>query len=398
MLRRYRKERPKTMPDVRDLLAVIDPDVIVPRIRRWAEVETPSRDAAAVNRLMDIVESEAREAGLVATREPGSEGFGDILKLESRPDDNGPRLLIVTHIDTVHPIGTLDDLPVRRDGDKLFGPGVYDMKGGAYLAFEAYRALARINEAPNLPLTFLVMPDEEAGSPIGRHTIEAEAKRACAALVVEPAREGGKIVTARNGAARYYLSAVGKPAHSGSRHQDGASAIREIAAKTVGLEAMTNYGKGTTVNVGVIEAGTAVNVIPARAEAEIDIRMPDLETAEAIEARMSSLEAEIPGVTLTVSGGLNRPPMERTSDVSALFELAQSHADDIGFELETVPRTGGGSDGNFTAALGVPTLDGLGVDGAGAHTLEEHLLVSSIRPRTALLARLYATIGPEMFE
>jgi glutamate carboxypeptidase len=247
-------------------------------------------------------------------------------------------------------------------------------------------------------VTIIVMSDEEAGTPTGRDLITAEAARAAATLVVEPAREGGKIVTARKGAARYRLKAEGIPAHSGSRHQDGASAIREIAAKIVGLEAMTNYGTGLTVNVGVIEAGTAVNVIPQHAEAEIDIRMTDLETAAEIDARMKALAPKIDGVTLTVTGGLNRPPMERTKDVSTLFSHAQSLAADLGFEIDTVPRTGGGSDGNFTAALGVPTLDGLGVDGAGAHTLDEHMLVSSIAPRTALLAKLIETIDPEMFE
>lgn len=380
-----------------DIAQAIDVDSVIDGLRRWVEIETPSRDADAVNRLMNLVAAEAVDAGLTPTRHPGRDGFGDILQLDWRPEDNGPRLLVITHVDTVHPVGTLEALPFKRDGDRLYGPGVYDMKGGAYLALEAFRALGRAGRAPMLPMTFLVMPDEEAGTPIGRDVITAEAARAAAALVVEPAREGGKIVTARNGAARYYLSAVGKPAHSGSRHQDGASAIREIAAKAVGLESMTDYGRGLTINVGVVSAGTAVNVIPAKAQAEIDIRVPDLETAAEIEARMQGLEAEIPGVTLTVDGGLNRPPMERTAAVSALFDLAHGHAAEIGFELETVPRTGGGSDGNFTAALGVPTLDGLGVDGAGAHTLEEHMLVSSIRPRTALLARLYETVGPETF-
>lgn len=386
------------MGDAQGVLDAIDVDEIVAGVARWVAIETPSRDAPAVNRMMDLVQAEGEAAGLTAIRRPGRDGFGDMLKLESRPEDNGPRLLVVTHVDTVHPHGAFGDETVRRDGNQLFGPGVYDMKGGAYIALEAFRVLARLGRSPNLPVTFVVMSDEEAGSPIGRDLIEEEAKRAAAALVVEPAREGGKIVTARNGAARYYLSATGKPAHSGSRHQDGASAIREIAAKTVGLEAMTDYGRGLTVNVGVIEAGTAVNVIPSRATAEIDIRMPDLETAADIEARMAALSPEIEGVALEMTGGLNRPPMERTAEVSALFQLAERHAADIGFKLETVPRTGGGSDGNFTAALGVPTLDGLGVDGAGAHTLEEHMLVSSIRPRTALLARLYETIGPETFK
>ena len=321
--------------------------------------------------------------------------FGDHLKLETLPDANGPRLLLVGHIDTVHPVGTLDRLPIRTEGDKLYGPGVYDMKGCVALGLEALRALQATGHTPALPVTVLLTSDEEQGTPTGKALIEEEAKRAGFALVLEPAREGGKIVTARKGAARYWLKAEGKPAHSGSRHQDGASAIREIAAKVVGLEAMTNYGTGLTVNVGVIEAGTAVNVIPARAAAYVDIRMADLAAAEDVDRRMRSLKAEIPGVALTVEGGLNRPPMERTPEIEAMFETARAKAAEIGIELETVPQTGGGSDGNFTAALGVPTLDGLGVDGAGAHTMDEHILMSSIRPRAALLAMLIAEIGKE---
>ena len=383
------------MPPIHALKSTIDVDAVIQGIGAWLAIETPSRDAAAVNSLMDLIAAEAERDGLTVARTAGRDGFGDHLKLETRPNDNGPRLLVLTHVDTVHPVGTLAALPFRRDGDRVSGPGVYDMKGGAYLAMEALRALGRVGAAPALPVTILVMADEEAGTPTGRDLIAAEAPRAAAALVVEPAREGGKIVTARKGAARYRLKATGKPAHSGSRHQDGASAIREIAAKIVGLEAMTDYGAGLTVNAGVVQAGTAVNVIPQHAEVEIDIRMTDLASADAVHARLTSLTAEIPGVTLEVTGGLNRPPMERTDAVSGLFLQAQALAQAIGFDLETVPRTGGGSDGNFTAAMGVPTLDGLGVDGAGAHTLDEHMLVSSIVPRTTLLAALYATIGQE---
>jgi glutamate carboxypeptidase len=373
----------------------MDTDAIVETLRTWVEHESPSPDADAVNGMMDIVAKEAESVGLTVSRTSGRDGYGDILKLETQAESNSPRLLVLTHADTVHAVGTLETLPFKQDGDKLYGPGIYDMKGGAYLALHAIRKLKELGSGPAMPVTIMVMPDEEAGSPTSKDSIEAEAKRAAVTLVVEPAREGGKIVTARKGAARYYLTATGKPAHSGSRHQDGASAIREIAAKTVGLEAMTDYGKGVTVNVGVIEAGTAVNVIPSRATAEIDIRIPTPGLAAEIDERMNALEAEIPGVTLEVTGGLNRPPMERTAGVSALFDHAHGLASDIGIDLETVPQTGGGSDGNFTAAMGIPTLDGLGVDGAGAHTLDEHLLVSSIAPRCALLASLLETITPE---
>ena len=383
------------MTDPARLLSAMDTDAIIEGLKVWVEQESPSPDASAVNAMMDLVIEEAETAGLDITRTPGRDGYGDIVKLETQPAANSPRLLILTHADTVHAVGTLETLPFKQDGDKLYGPGIYDMKGGAYLAIQALKTLQALGSGPAMPITIMVMPDEEAGSPTSKDAIEAEARRAAATLVVEPAREGGKIVTTRKGAARYYLTATGRPAHSGSRHQDGASAILEIAAKTVGLEAMTDYGKGVTVNVGLIEAGTAVNVIPARATAEIDIRIPTLELAAEIDARMQALEAEVDGVELEVAGGLNRPPMERTAGVSALFAHAHGLASEIGIDLETVPQTGGGSDGNFTAALGVPTLDGLGVDGAGAHTLDEHLLVSSIAPRCALLASLLETITPE---
>ena len=347
--------------------------------------------------MMDLVIQEAESVGLTVSRTPGRDGYGDIVKLETQPAANGPRLLMLTHADTVHPIGTLETLPFKRVGDKLYGPGIYDMKGGAYLALQAIKTLQELGSGPAMPVTIMVMPDEEAGSPTSKDAIEAEARRAAVTLVVEPAREGGKIVTARKGAARYYLTtATGRPAHSGSRHQDGASAIREIAAKTVGLEAMTDYGKGVTVNVGVIEAGTAVNVIPSRATAEIDIRIPTLELAAEIDARMQALEAEIPGVALEIKGGLNRPPMERTPGVSALFDHAHGLAGEVGIDLETVPQTGGGSDGNFTAALWAFPHSMAWASMALVPTRWMSTCWSPLsRPRCALLASLIETIAPE---
>jgi len=385
------------MSETQALIDAIDADGYVERLKAWSGIESPTSDADAVNRMMDAVAADAEADGLHIARTPGRDGYADHLTLSTEQTD-APGVLIVAHVDTVHPVGTLSELPIRIEGDRLYGPGVLDMKGGLLAAMEGLRALRRLGRAPALPVRFVVVSDEEMGTPTGRTLIEAASPNAVAALVVESARDGGKIVTARKGTARYWLRATGKPAHSGSRHQDGASAIREIAAKVVGLEAMTNYGTGLTVNVGVVEAGTAVNVIPARAAAYVDVRLPDLEMAAEVDSRIQGLKAEIPGVELVVEGGLNRPPMERTADVSRLFDHAAGLADEIGFLLESVPQTGGGSDGNFTGALGVPTLDGLGPDGAGPHTLEEHILLSSIRPRCALLARLMETVGEELFQ
>ncbi len=359
-------------------------------IRSWVEIESPTDEASAVNRMVDLVE--AGYAGLDAQVEriAGTDGFGDHLLVRSSWGGDQPGILVLSHLDTVHPIGFIERLPFRVEGDVAFGPGIYDMKGGAYIAFHAFRELARSGQTGGLPITHLYVSDEEVGSPTSRALIEAQARKAKYVLVTEPAREGGKIVTARKGTARFELRVTGQPAHSGARHEDGRSAVRELARQILILEDMTDYTRGISVNVGVIQGGTRANVVPETAMADIDMRVPTPEIADEMVARVLALKAIGDGVTVTVSGALNRPPYEKDDGVAALFEQAKVIAAEIGFELKDL-KTGGGSDGNFTAAI-APTLDGLGVDGKGGHTHYEQIYVSSIVQRAKLMHGLYTTL------
>jgi glutamate carboxypeptidase len=364
---------------------------ILDGIRSWVEIESQTADTDGVNRMMTKVAADYADAGAKVERIAGRDGYGDHLSLRSPWGGNAPGILVLCHTDTVHPRGTLSaHLPFRVDGDRVYGPGIYDMKGGAHLAFAAFRELTRAGNTTPLPIEFLFTSDEEVGSPTSRVLIEHAATRAKYVLVMEPARDGGKIVVARKGVARYVLTAHGRPAHSGARHDEGRSAILELARQVVALEAMTDYGRGTTVNVGQIGGGTADNVVPQLAWANIDMRVATMADAEAMHQKLKSLTPYTADVRLEVSGGLNRPPYEQNDGVAKLFAHARALARDLDIDLIGV-TTGGGSDGNFTAHL-VPTLDGLGVDGNGAHTLSEHMLASSLMPRMTLLKRLFETL------
>jgi len=370
----------------------IDPDEILNGILEWVTIESPSNDGKAVNVMVDRTERDLAPLGMTVSRTPGQDGFGDILTARTPWGGDGPGILVLSHLDTVHPHGTSESgNPIRREGDKVYGPGIYDMKGGAYLGFYALRHLVRSGQTTPLPITFMFVPEEEVGSPTSREAIEQAARAAKYALVLEPAREGGKIVTGRRGAARYRVIAKGRPAHSGLRHQDGRSAIKEIAKQVLRFEALTDYEADVTCNVGLISGGTGVNVVPAECTAELDVRVPNPEEGQRIEETIAAFEAFDPDVEVTITGGMNRPPYEKDEGIERLFQHAKGLAAEIGFELEDM-KTGGGSDGNFTAALGVPTLDGLGVDGHGAHQLDEHMYYSSLVPRTKLLLRLLQTL------
>lgn len=359
---------------------------LIAGISRWAAVESPTSDRAGVNRMMDLVVAEAGEAAIAAERVPGRDGMGDSVVLRAGKGSRDPGILVLSHLDTVHPLGTLArDLPLRREGDRLYGPGILDMKGGAYLALQAFKAAA--GEA-KLPLTFLFTPDEEIGSPTTRGLIEDLGRRAAYVLVTEPARDGGRIVTSRKGVGRFDVHVEGRPSHAGARHPDGRSAIREAARQIDGIEALTDYARGVTTNVGTISGGTADNVVPQHCRFSVDLRVENVADGEAFARRILDLRPIGPDVTVTVTGGMNRPPYERSEGIGRLYEKARELAGGLGIDLGEVPRTGGGSDGNFTAALGVPTLDGLGIDGDGAHTLAEHGLVSSMVPRMGLMAAL----------
>ena len=359
-------------------------------IREWVEAESKTSETDNVNRLVDVVQRGFQEAGAGIERIVGTEGYADHLSIASSWGSGQPGILILCHLDTVHAQGTLEHNPFRVDGDRAYGPGIYDMKGGAYLAFAAFRALSHAGLETPLPLRFLYLSDEEIGSPTSRHVIEAAAKQSKYVLVTEPARDGGKVVTERKGLGRYLIKAEGRPAHSGARHHEGRSAIRELAKQIVRLEEMTDYDRGLTVNVGLIQGGSTANTVPQHCCAEVDIRYATMADAEETHALMMNLAAFDPDVMIEVQGDINRPPYVQTEAGRALFEHAKHLAAEIGFDL-VATATGGGSDGNFTAQH-VATLDGLGVDGEGGHTLHEHLYVSSLVPRFMLQLRLMQTL------
>jgi glutamate carboxypeptidase len=290
----------------------------------------------------------------------------------------------------VHPIGFIERLPFRIDGDRAYGPGIYDMKGGAYLAYHAFRQICTAPTRSPLGITQLYVSDEEIGSPTSRALIEAEGRRAKYVLVTEPARDGGKIVTGRKGVARFEVFLKGVPAHAGTRPQDGRSAIRELGNVIQTLEALNDSSRGVSVNVGVVRGGTRPNVVAEEAYAEVDMRVPTLADAEELVPKILGLKSRTAGVSVKVIGELNRPPYEKSNAGAALFEHAKGLAAEIGFDLVDT-STGGGSDGNFTAPH-TATLDGLGVDGEGAHTHYEQLYISSIEPRARLLHRLFQTL------
>ena len=367
-----------------------DATTILDGIRRWVEIETPTEAPEQVNRLVTMVAEGYH--GLPATLEriAGRDGRGDHLIARSAWGQDASGILVLSHLDTVHPLGFIERLPFRVEGDRAFGPGIYDMKGGAYLAWHAFAKVCAANERPPLGITHLYVSDEEIGSPTSRALIEAEGHKAKYVLVTEPARDGGKIVTGRKGVARFDVTIRGVPAHAGARPQDGRSAIRELANVIHALEALNDPARGITVNVGVVRGGTRPNVIAEEAYAEVDARLPTAADADEIVPKILGLTSRSDGVTVEVRGEVNRPPYMKSNAGAALFEHAKSLAEEIGFELVDT-STGGGSDGNFTAPF-TATLDGLGVDGKGAHTHYEQMYVSSIEPRARLLHRLYQTL------
>jgi glutamate carboxypeptidase len=363
---------------------------ILDGIRQWVEIETPTEAPEQVNRLASLVAEGYRGLPATIERIAGRDGCGDHLVARSSWGRDQPGILVLSHLDTVHPIGFIERLPFRIEGDSAFGPGIYDMKGGAHLAYHAFRELCAMGAGSPLGVTQLYVSDEEIGSPTSRALIEAEGQKAKYVLVTEPARDGGKIVTGRKGVGRFEVFIKGAPAHAGSRPEDGRSAIRELANVIAALEGLNDPKRGITVNVGVVRGGTRPNVIAEEAYAEVDLRVQTMADAEEFVAKILDVKSRREGVSVQVVGGLNRPPYEKGNAGAALFEQAKTLAAEIGFELVDT-FTGGGSDGNFTAPH-TATLDGLGVDGKGAHTHYEQLYISSIEPRARLLYRLFQTL------
>ena len=367
-----------------------DTKAILDGIRRWVEIETPTEAPEQVNKLATMVADGYRGLPASVERIAGRDGSGDHLVARSAWGQDQPGILVLSHLDTVHPMGFIQRLPFHIEGDSAFGPGIYDMKGGAYLAFHAFGQICAAPERSPLGITQLYISDEEIGSPTSRALIEAEGRKAKYVLVTEPARDGGKIVTGRKGVARFEVFIKGVPSHAGTRPEDGRSAIRELGNVIQTLEGMNDLKRGVTVNVGVVRGGTKPNVIAEEAYAEVDMRVPSIADADELVPKILGLKSRTEGVDVRVVGELNRPPYEKGNAGAALYEHAKTLAAEIGFELVDT-KTGGGSDGNFTAPY-TATLDGLGVDGKGAHTHYEQLYISSIEPRARLLHLLYQTL------
>ncbi len=353
-------------------------------LRQLVELESPSSDKAALDRLGTFIATQLRDAGASAEVVPQS-AAGDHLVASFGRGEALP-VMTMCHIDTVWPVGTLATMPWREQDGRLRGPGVYDMKASTAMLIMALRYLRDTGMQPARPVRMLFTTDEETGSETSRALIEAEAQNAALVLCMEPALSNGALKTLRKGTGGFILTAYGRAAHAGADHAKGINAIEEIARQITALHQMTDYNVGTTVNVGVISGGTASNVVPERAQIEVDIRVSTQAEGERMVKTILGLQPQLPGARVQVTGGLNRPPMERTPLVVETFKKAQALAAGIGLEL-TEGSTGGASDANFTSVF-TPTLDGLGAVGNGGHALDEHVFASSLPERTALLAAI----------
>lgn len=374
--------------------SAFDEEKILEKIQDWAGVESPTHHVAGVNKMMDMAAASLEELGANIERLPGLDGFGDCVtgRLPNADGETGPGVLVMSHLDTVHEVGTLDErLPIRREGDKVYGPGILDMKGGARLGLEAMAALQQESVGTKLPVNYLFTCDEEIGSPSTRARIEAEASKHKYILVPEPLRPWGDVVTGRHAIQRFWVRTHGRPSHAGLAKAQGSSAIARMAQLITQIEAMTDYDRGTTYSVGTVHGGTFVNVVAIQCEIEVLCVAPSNELLEEVRQRMRDLEDEKDGVRIEVEQGVDRPVAPPHEKTMALYEKAKVLAEEIGLEFGHC-QSGGGSDGNFTGALGLATLDGLGVGGTGAHTFNEHLLVSSLVPRCRLLASLLETL------
>jgi glutamate carboxypeptidase len=378
------------MVDAQALLeaAAIQSDWIEARLRDLVQIESPSDNKAAVDAAMAFV---ARLAELLGGRvkRHRQKRFGDVLEVRFGPARSRLKpVLLIGHLDTVWPMGTLRAMPWRERDGRFFGPGVLDMKAGVVMALAAVRVLGELRMGR--PVTLLLNSDEEVGSPVSRPTTERLALASAAVLVLEPA-QGLACKTARKGVGEYRLHVTGVAAHSGVDFERGHSAVLELARLLQTVAGFTDLKRGITVNPGVISGGTRTNVVAQDAYAQIDVRIAKAGDAARVERLFRGLRCADRQCSLEITGGMNRPPMERKAGTIALYKQARRLAAELGFVLEEA-ATGGGSDGNFTAALGVPTLDGLGAVGDGAHAAHESVVIEHLVPRTALLAGLIASI------
>ncbi|EEQ94152.1 M20/M25/M40 family metallo-hydrolase [Brucella sp. ZJ1_1] len=369
-----------------------DLNEMIARLRPWIETESPTFDAAAVNRLVDTAAYDFAAAGASVEFIPGRMGFGGSLRARFPHADQGrPGILVSGHLDTVHPLGVINVNPYRREDGKIYGPGIQDMKGGNFVALEAMRQIARSGLTTKLPVTFLLTPDEEVGTPSTRDLIEQEALKNKYVLVPEPARRDGGAVVGRYAIARYNLETIGRPSHAGWLLKEGRSAIRRMSEKILEIEALTT--DDCTFSVGVIHAGQWVNCVSSSCKAEaLSMAKTQRDLEEGV-SRILALAGVKDDVEFIVTRGVTRPVWEhgQPQDME-LFNFANDIAKEIGFTM-TAQSSGGGSDGNFTGALGVPTLDSIGVRGEGLHTLGEHIFEDSLIERARLHAGLFLRLN-----
>ena len=358
-------------------------DDMVADLRRLIELESPTSYKPAVDELGRVLAEELRGLGGDVEVIPKAE-VGDVLRARWNPGDGG--VVILSHMDTVWDVGTVAGRPTRIEGDRIYGVGSMDMKGGIVIALWALRALRALELFPEQPITYLLNTDEETGSVHSAGEIKAEALAHNVVFVTEPPQDGA-YKTQRKGTSHFYITAKGRAAHSGADHARGINAIEEIAHQILAVQAMTNYDIGTTANVGVISGGTRPNVVPAEARIEINVRATTRANAKAIRVQIMNLKARHPEAELVIEGGVGVPPMERTPEIAALFKKAQGLAAEMGLTIEE-GSTGGGSDGNKTAALGVPTFDGMGIVGDGGHAITEYGEISSLPERSAIMATM----------
>jgi glutamate carboxypeptidase len=357
-------------------------------LQELVEQESPSEDRPAVNAAMKLAEHWAKQLGARSKHHKQRE-YGDVFELRFGPSRSSYKpILLLGHLDTVWPIGTLTKMPWHESEGRYWGPGVLDMKAGVVMALAAINTLYEMKLERSV--TLLLNSDEEVGSPISRAITESLAVASGAVFVLEPA-QGLAYKTARKGVGHYHVQVTGVGAHSGVDFERGHSAILELTKLVQTISGFTNLTRKLTVNCGVIAGGTRSNVVASNAHAEVDVRIAKASDAAYVEKLFRSLKVSDPHCKLTITGGINRPPMERKAGTIALFKKARSLAAEIGFNLEEA-ATGGGSDGNFTAALGVPTLDGMGAVGDGAHAAHESVVIEHLIPRTALLAAMIASV------
>jgi len=370
-----------------------DTEEMLTGLRPWIETESPTFDGAAVNRMMDVVQHELAILGARTERIPSPMGLGDSLRAEMpHPKAGEGGILLLGHMDTVHPIGTLAKLPYKREGEICYGPGLMDMKGGNYVYLDALRKLLAAGVETPLPVTVLFTPDEEIGTPATRRLIEEEAKRHKYILVPEPARPDGGAVIGRYAIARFNLQTRGRPSHAGWALSEGRSAIAEMAKAVGTIEGMTT--EDCTFSLGVFHAGQWVNCVSSVCDAEVLSMAKTQEQLDAGVEKMMALNSDEGDVIMEIRRGVTRPVWEPDQPgTMAMLKLAQDIGGELGIEI-TGSSAGGGSDGNFTGFLGLPTLDSIGVRGKGLHTLQEHIYIDSLTERAKLAAGLFCRLTP----